>query len=320
MAVLITAACTLAAAPAPALAARVSGDCAPPRTRIVLCPLVDVTDRSWAAWSGAEPASVVSRMLADSLMKARGRDVVLAPASAEARRPVEDALAIELGRRARAEVVVTGVVREFTQEDRREPGKFSRWGVGPPDARSFAEVRVSLRVLDARDGTVILESTVSRERRRRSAASIERSPLASEAVVTPGERPSEQPVAALPGGPLAEALDEVIADLVHSLDKRLDERWQARVVSAAGGVCVLDAGAASGLFTGERLEIWRPGIETYDSDFLRVGEEVRVGVVVVTTFDPSGRAKARVAEGDALPGDRVRPCRPDSTAPVTFRR
>jgi hypothetical protein len=259
-------------------------------------------------------------MLADSLGKARGRDVVIGPASAEARRPVEDALAIEMGRRARAEVVVTGVVREFTQEDRREPGKFSRWGMGPAEARSSAEVRVSLRVLDARDGSVIFESTVARERRRRSAASIDRAPLASEAVVPPGERSSEQRVAALPGGPLAEALEEVIADLVHSLDRRLDERWQARVVTASGGVCVLDAGTASGLFTGERLEIWRPGIETYDSDFLRLGDEVRVGTVIVTAFDASGRARARVAEGDALPGDRVRPCRPDATAPVTFRR
>ena len=83
---------------------------------------------------------------------------------------------------------------------------------------------------------------------------------------------------------------------------------------------MLDAGATSGLFAGERLEIWRAGVETYDSDFLRLGEEVRVGVVVVTAFDGSGRAKARVAEGEALPGDRVRPCKGDPSPAVTFRR
>ena len=294
---------------APVLATHAPGECAPPRTRIVLCPLTDETDHSWATWTGTQPTAIVCRLLADSLVGAHGREVVLAPGSARAvSRPLEDSRALALGREARGEVVVSGVVNAFTQDDRREPGKLSRWGVGPPDARSTAEVRVTLRVLDARDGSVILETTVARERRKRSTASVGRPRTLAEGA------PVE------PSGPLAEALNEVISDLTRALDQRLMTRWRANVLGTASDLCVIDAGAASGLFAGERLEVWRGDIETYNEDFTRLGEEVRVGTVVITELDGRDRARARLLEGDVRPGDLIRPCTAASPAPLTLRR
>jgi hypothetical protein len=268
---------------------------------------VDATDRSWAAWTGEQPTALVGRRLADSLSRAHGRDVVHVGRSPDgATRPIEDERALELGRSARAEVVVTGIVAEFVHDDHREPGKFSRWGVGAPDARSFAGVRVTLRALDTADGSVVLETTVARERRGRSTAS--------------AGRPRTPAAAVSPGGPLAEALDEVVSDLARALDRRLTDRWRASVVLATAERCMLDAGAGHGLYAGERLEVWRAGIETWDEDFTRLGEEVRVGVVLVTGLEGRDRAHARVVEGEARPGDRVRPCTSTAPAPVSLRR
>ncbi len=273
---------------------------------MALCALADATDRSWATWTGEQPSALVGRRLADSLTRTHRRDVVLVGRGAEpAARPPEDAHALELARAARAEVVVTGVVVEFVHDDHREPGKFSRWGVGPPDARSFAGVRVTLRVLDAEDGSVILETSIARERRGRATASTGR----PRAAAAPGA----------PSGPLAEALDEVVSDLAHTLDRRLTDRWRANVLFATPERCLLDAGAGHGLFAGGRLEVWRAGIETWDEDFTRLGEEVRVGVVIVTGLEGRDRAHARVVEGEVRPGDRVRPCTAEPP-PVSLRR
>lgn len=308
-AVLCVATCLALTAGSLAGASWPEGECAPPRTRIVIGPLVDATDGSWTAWSGVPPAALVRRLLADSLMSRHGRDVVLVDHAAGPRaRSLEDARALELGRRARAEVVVCGVVSLFRNDDRREPGKLSRWGGGAPDAKSSAEVRVTLRVLDTSDGSVVLEATVARERRRRGTASAGR----------PGAGPADTSDA--PGGPLAEALGEVISDLARSLDQRLLDRWQANVVGATRELCVLDAGMANGLFRGERLEVWRPGIETWDEELNPVGEQVRVGIVVVTELQGSGRARARLLEGDVRPGDLVRPCLGGAASPFTLRR
>jgi hypothetical protein len=249
----------------------------------------------------------VARRLADSLVRSHGRDVVpVGRVNPPAARPLEDERALELGRSAGAEVVLSGVVLEFTHDDHREPGKFSRWGVGAPDAKSFAGVRVTLRALDAADGSVIVETTIARERRRRSTAS--------------AGRPRADAATSAPSGALAEALDEVISDLARALDRGLTDRWRANVVGATPGLCLLDAGSGHGLFAGLRLEVWRDGIETWDEEFTRLDEAVRVGVVVVTGLDGRDRAHARVVEGDVRAGDRVRPCAGAAPPAVSLRR
>jgi len=298
----VVSACVSPAAAKPALDV-----CAPPRTRIALCPLADVTDHAWTVWTGEQPATLVARRLADSLERAHGRRVVpLGSAGQTPARPLEDERALELGRVSGAEVVLSGAVLEFTQDDRREPGKFSRWGVAAPEARSFAGVRVALRALDTADGSVVLETTIARERRSRSTAS--------------AGRPGAKPVQAAPSGTLAEALDEVISDLARALDRGLTDRWSANVVGAVPGLCLLDAGAGHGLFAGLRLEIWRDGIETWDEELTRLDDSVLVGVVVVSELEGRDRARARVVEGDVRAGDRVRPCTAAPPPPVSLRR
>ena len=156
----------------PANATAASRRCDPPRTHVALVPLLDATDRAWSAWSGADPAAIVFRLLSDSLEKSRGRVVTRLPAvPGSAGRPVEDAAAIAAARAAHAEVVVTGVISEFVLEDRRQGGKLSRWGVGTLDSRARARVRVSLRALDTTDGSVILETTIDREQTGRGTTS-----------------------------------------------------------------------------------------------------------------------------------------------------
>jgi len=71
---------------------------------------------------------------------------------------------------------------------------------------------------------------------------------------------------------------------------------------------VLDAGEARGLFAGQRLDVWRPGIDLMDDDLMKLGDDVWVGSVVVTSLSGKGRARARLTEGEVQPGDVVRPC------------
>lgn len=288
----------------PAHAASPPRACDPPRTHVALAPLTDATDHSWAAWSGADPAVIVLNLLADSLEKSRGRKVtVLGTIPGDAGRPVEDAAAMAAARAANAEVVITGVVAEFEVEERREGGKFSRWGVSALDARARARVRVSLRVLDATAGGVILETTIDRERNGRG--------------TTSAGRRSES---SLPSGLLAGTLEDVMYELVQALDRRLDTRWQASVLRAGPAGCVLDAGAARGLFVGQRLDVWRLGVETYDEDFVRVADDLRVAAIEIVSLEGRGRARARVLEGEVSPGDRARPCAGQQAVATTVRR
>jgi hypothetical protein len=289
-----------AAPPAP-------GPCDPPRTRIALLPLADGTDHAWEAWTGTAPAPFVTRLLADSLRAARGREVtVLANVDPHARRAADDGPALERARPLDPEIVITGTVIEFSHDDRRENGKFWRWGVGALELRSKARVRLVLRVLDGRDGSVIIETAATREKLGRATANVDRrgadaSPLSSETL-------------------LVQALGEALSDLNHTIGLRLDARWQARVESVAAGSCALDAGRARGHFVGQRLEVWRAGIETFDEELVRVRDDVRVGALVVTAVDHDGRVRARLVEGDALPGDRVRVCSGASSRELSLRR
>ena len=288
------------------------GECAPPRTLIALLPLADQTDGSWRLWTGESPARLVERFVADSLEHGLGRTVLrVAPAMGAGRgdglaRAVDDEQALSAARRARAEIAVTGTVSLFTHDDRREPGRLGRWGVGAPDARSRVQVRVTLRVLDAADGSVIIESTASRDRIGRGTASASRREWA----------------AGLPDAdPLAdEVLAEVLGDLSRTIGERLDARWRARVLLDGPATVVIDAGSARGLFAGERLDVWRPGIEVYDENLMHVADDARVGALVIVALEGHGRARARLAEGEARAGDVVRPCSVEGGPALSLRR
>ncbi len=299
------AAVLLAAWPAPALAAPSPGDCVPPRTLVALLSLADATDHSWAVWTGADPAALVSRLLADSLGRQPSCEVSLL-STAGLSRSVEDGEALVAARRVHADVVVTGTLSEFTHEDRRERGKLWRWGASAPESRSRARVRVTLRMLDVRDGSVIIETAAARDRAERGTATV--------------SKPLPNPIGATPATLLAEVLGEVLEDLTRTLELRVQARWQALVESADDGACVLAVGASRGLTPGQRLEVWRSGIETFDEDLLRLNEEARVGALVVTALDGPGRARARLTEGEVRAGDLVRACSPGSAPALSLRR
>ena len=274
------------------------GDCLPPRIVVALMPLADRTDGVWANWTGVSPAVLVTRLLADSLARGQRREI-LRLGNQPSRDPgkgcargLDDDLALRAARHTSAEVVVSGSVEVFARDDQMEPGKFARWGMGAPDARSRVRVSVSLRALDVRDGTVLIETTASRERIGKSVAMIDRTERA----------------ASLLDPLFAQALGEVIGDLARTLGQRVVGRWKARVLSERRGVAVLDAGEARGLFAGQRLDVWRPGIDLMDDDLMKLGDDVWVGSVVVTSLSGKGRARARLTEGEVQAGDVVRPC------------
>ena len=302
----------LAAWPAPSRAATAIRGCDPPRTRVVLVGLRDATDHAWQVWTGTAPAQIVTRLLADSLRASRGREVLLiADPRHAAHRAMDDGPALDAARELDAEIVVTGTLEEFTQEDRRDAGKLMRWGVGAPDARSRARIRVTLRVLDATDGSVIIETGAARDKASRAASTVDRS--------APTARISGPGPAIAPEALLGQALGEVLSDLTHTIGLRLETRWRAEVETVRGDECTLDTGTTRGHFAGQRLEVWRPGIETYDENLLRLGEEARVGALVVTAVESPGRVRARIVEGEAHPGDTVRACS-HGAATVALRR
>jgi hypothetical protein len=288
------------------------GQCVPPRTVVAILPLADRTDGVWSNWTGESPALLVTRLLADSLARGHRGDVLrlgAVPAGVKARPPartLDDEFALRAARHTSAEVVVTGSVDVFTHDDRLDPGKFARWGMGAPDARSRVRVSVSLRALDVCDGTVLIETTASRERTGKSVAMIDRSERA-------GSSPSLDPL-------LAQALDEVLGDLARTVGQRVVGRWKARVLSERRGVLVLDAGASRGLFAGERLDVWRPGINVLDEDLARLGDDVWVGSVVVTSLRGRTRARARLCDGEVHAGDLVRPCSLSSGPVLSLKR
>ena len=277
---------------------RSMGQCLPPHMMVALTPLADRTDGIWANWSGESPALLVTRSLADSLARGHRRDVLRLgvplphPPAGGPGRTLDDELALRAARRTRAEVVVTGSVDLFEHDDTLEPGKFARWG-GGADAHSHVRVSVTLRALDVRDGTVLMETTASRERNGKTAAMIDHTERM-------GSTGAPDPV-------LLQALGEVLGDLSRSLGQRVEGQWKAQVLTARHGAVTLDAGAARGLFAGLRLEVWRPGVSLLDEDLRELGDDVWVGSVVVTSLD-GARARARLCDGEVHVGDVLKPC------------
>jgi hypothetical protein len=288
-----------------------SGVCQPPNTVLALTPLADRTDGVWTNWSGQSPATLVTRLLADSLARDHGCEV-LRIASPPARgcagppRPLDDDLALRAARRTSAEVVVTGSVDVFMHDDHLEPGKFTRWGMGAPDARSSVHVSVSLRALSVRDGTVLIETTASRERTGKTVATIDRPERA-------GSNGGLDPL-------IAQALGDVLSDLARTLERGVEGRWKANVLSEHRGDVVLDAGASRGVFAGERLDVWRPGIALLDEDLARLGDDVWVGSVVVTSLRGRSHAHARLVDGEVHAGDLVKPCSLASPPALSLKR
>jgi hypothetical protein len=203
-------------------------------------------------------------------------------------------------------VVVTGSVDVFMHDDHLEPGKFARWGMGAPDARSSVRVSVSLRAVNVRDGSVLIETTASRERTGKTVAMIDRPDRA-------GSNAGLDPL-------IAQALGEVLGDLSRTLERGVEGRWKANVLTERRGEVELDAGAARGVFAGERLDVWRPGISLLDEDLARLGDDVWVGSVVVTSLRGRGRARARLVEGEVHAGDLVKPCSLASPPALSLKR
>jgi len=87
------------------------------------------------------------------------------------------------------------------------------------------------------------------------------------------------------------------------------------VLTARRGTVMLDAGVTRGLFTGQRLEVWRPGVDLLDEELRELGDDVWVGSVVVTSLEGRSRARARLCDGEVHAGDVVRPCS-QTSAPV----
>jgi hypothetical protein len=288
------------------------GICRPPRTVVALVALADRTDGVWTNWSGQSPAQLVTRLLADSLADDRGCDVLrlngpqARGATAAPQRPVDDDLALRAARRTSAEVVVTGSVDVFSHDDHLEPGKFTRWGMGAPDARSSVHVSVTLRALNVRDGTVLIETNASRERTGKTVATIDR----------PERTGSTGAIDPL----IAQALGEVLGDLARTLERSVESRWKANVLSERHGDVVLDAGVSKGVFPGERLDVWRPGIALMDEDLARLGDDMWVGSVVVTSLRGRTRARARLVDGEVHVGDLVKPCSLASPPALSLRR
>lgn len=276
------------------------GQCVPPHTVVALTPFADRTDGTWATWSGESPAPIVTRALADSLAHGHRRDVLRLgvtlphPPARGPGRALDDELALAAARRTPAEVVVTGSVEVFSHDDQLEAGKFARWGMGAPDARSRVRVSVSLRALDVRDGTVLIETTAARDRAAKTVAMIDRTER-------DGSTGAVDPL-------LADAMGEVLGDLARALGQRVEGHWKAQVLTARHGVVTLDAGAGRGLFAGQRLEVWRPGVDLLDEDLRELGDDVWVGSVVVTSFEGRSRARARLCDGEVHVGDILRPC------------
>jgi hypothetical protein len=289
-----------------------AGLCQPPITVIALTPLADRTDGVWNNWSGQSPATLVTRLLADSLASDHGCEVLrlggpsARGSGASIPRPLDDDLALRAARRTPAEVVVTGSVDVFMHDDHLEPGKFARWGMGAPDARSSVRVSVSLRAVNVRDGSVLIETTASRERTGKTVAMIDRPDRS-------GSNAGLDPL-------IAQALGEVLSDLSRTLELGVEGRWKANVLTARHGEVELDAGAARGVFAGERLDVWRPGIALLDEDLARLGDDVWVGSVVVTSLRGRGHARARLVDGEVHAGDLVKPCSLASPPALSLKR
>lgn len=280
-------------APAALAASDESGPCAAPRTAVLLAPLTDRTDGRWELMASTRPSAVVVARLAEVIGDARRVVRPRALAVSSRRTLFTDAELLAAARREHAEVVVSGVVERFGNEDVSSPGRFARWGIGAQDASTEARVEVALRVLDVETGTVLIESRAARARRARGFASAGHG----------GD-------ATLLNAALAQALEEVVRELGSVIAERLDARWESRVMRNADGGAWVDAGAARGVFVGQRLEVWRSRVEAIDEDHVRIGDEDHlVGAIEVLALEGRGRARVRVVEGAVRSGDLVRPCR-----------
>ena len=277
------------------------------KKRVAVFKFEDKTDHTWRWWSGKGVGDGMADMLVTSLVKS-GRYRVFERQEIEAALGeqrlgtagvVTQESAAKAGKMLGAEYAIIGSVTEFGWKKRSTGGLLKAAGVGGGLSQTSAVVGIDVRFVNTTTGEIEKAETV-----RKQKSSMGVGVNTSQVTFASQDKFDESIV--------GKATREAIDDITTLLDGMSGGGggWSAKIVTVAGGNCIINAGSESGLKPGQHFLVFRAGEELKDPDTGESlgAEETQVGEIEVTS-DFGGKGKAsncRVVSGSLQKGDSVR--------------
>ncbi len=275
------------------------------KKRVAVFVFEDKTDKSFGWWNRKGVGEGMSDMLTTELVKSgnyrvierQNLDEILKEQDLGTSGIVTPESAAKLGKVLGAELAVMGAVTEFGYKKSDTGGRIKGFGLGVQS--QSATVAIDCRMVNTTTGEIVTAESIRKEKSSRGIRVNTRK-------LNFNNRKSFDE--SLVGKAAREAVQGVV-ELVDKSAVRIP--WQAKVITQKGGMVFINAGATSGLQSGDRFVIYRKGEALVDPDTgLDLGSvDTKVGVIVVV--DPEvgeGKAaKCRVVEGSGFQrGDFVR--------------
>ena len=230
------------------------------KKRVAVLSFADKTDAGYS-WGGTKSAGDgMSDMLITELVKSDRYTVlerteinaVLDEQNLGEQGIVTAQSAATVGKMLGAEIVIFGSITEFGYKERSTGGRTRRLGLGV--SSTTAVVATDVRMVDATTGEILSAETVRKEESKRGLS------VNTDKVAFGSQSEFDESL-------VGEATREAIDEIVSMIDTNSDNvKWGATVITAQDGSVFINAGAASGVETGQTFIVKRAGTKLVDPD------------------------------------------------------
>ena len=230
------------------------------KKRVAVLSFADKTDAGYS-WGGTKSAGDgMSDMLITELVKSDRYTVlerteinaVLDEQNLGEQGIVTAQSAAAVGKMLGAEIVIFGSITEFGYKERSTGGRTRRLGLGV--SSTTAVVATDVRMVDATTGEILSAETVRKEESKRGLS------VNTDKVAFGSQSEFDESL-------VGEATREAIDEIVSMIDTNSDNvKWGATVITAKDGSVFINAGAASGVETGQTFIVKRAGTKLVDPD------------------------------------------------------
>jgi len=248
------------------------------KKRIAVFIFDDKTDKSLRWWNKKGVGEGIAEMITTALVKTghyrvierRQLDQILKEQDLGASGIVTPQSAAKIGKVLGVELAVMGAVTEFGYKKSDTGGRIKGIGLGLQS--QSATVGLDCRMVNTTTAEIIAADNVRKEK-------------SSKGIRVSTRKLSFKNRKSFDESLVGKAAREAVKDVIRLIDKNAPNiPWQAKIVTVKGGKVFINAGAVSGIQTGDVFVIYQKGEELLDPDTgLSLGSmDTKVGAIKVT--------------------------------------
>jgi len=248
------------------------------KKRVAVFIFDDKADKSWRWWNNKGVGEGIAEMLTTALVKTgnyrvierRQLDQILKEQDLGASGIVTPQSAAKIGKVLGVELAIMGAVTEFGYKKSDTGGRIKGIGLGLQS--QSATVGLDCRMVNTTTAEIIAADNVRKEK-------------SSKGIRVSTRKLSFKNRKSFDESLVGKAAREAVKDVIRLIDKNAPNiPWQAKIVTVKGDKVFINAGAVSGIQTGDVFVIYQKGEELLDPDTgLSLGSmDTKVGAIKVT--------------------------------------